>query len=73
MGHSECDPGFAEWRLERWAEIGAKRALKRQQVWAIRSGWIKEGRRRDRAISLSSYREQAARIRGGQVGNDDRS
>ncbi len=51
MGHSPLDPGFAERRP--WNEghlIGAKRALKQQQVWAIRF-WLNQHRRlRDRAL-----------------------
>ena len=51
MGHSPLDPGFAERRP--WNEghlIGAKRALKQQQVWAIRF-WLDQHRRlRDRAL-----------------------
>ena len=51
MGHSPLDPAFAERR--RWNEgplRGAKRALKQQQVWAIRF-WLDQHRRlRDRAL-----------------------
>ncbi|WP_203310409.1 tyrosine-type recombinase/integrase [Sphingomonas beigongshangi] len=51
MGHSAVDPAFHE--LRPWNEgrlIGAKRALKQQQVWAIRF-WLDQHRRlRDRAL-----------------------
>lgn len=51
MGHSPLDPAFAERRP--WNEghlRGAKRALKQQQVWAIRF-WLDQHRRlRDRAL-----------------------
>ena len=51
MGHSSIDPAFHEPRP--WNEgrlIGAKRALKQQQVWAIRF-WLDQHRRlRDRAL-----------------------
>jgi len=51
MGHSSLDPAFHE--LRPWNEgrlIGAKRALKQQQVWAIRF-WLDQHRRlRDRAL-----------------------
>ncbi len=51
MGHSSMDPAFHE--LRPWNEgrvIGAKRALKPQQVWAIRF-WLDQHRRlRDRAL-----------------------
>ena len=51
MGHSSIDPAFQERRP--WNEgrlLGAKRALKQQQVWAIRF-WLDQHRRlRDRAL-----------------------
>lgn len=51
MGHSPLDPAFEERRP--WNEgklLGAKRALKQQQVWAIRF-WLDQHRRlRDRAL-----------------------
>ena len=51
MGHSPLDPAFQERRL--WTDgrlLGAKRALKQQQVWAIRF-WLDQHRRvRDRAL-----------------------
>lgn len=51
MGHSPLDPAFDERRP--WNEgylVGAKRALKQQQVWAIRF-WLDQHRRlRDRAL-----------------------
>ena len=51
MGHSPPDPAFQERRP--WNEgrlLGAKRALKQQQVWAIRF-WLDQHRRlRDRAL-----------------------
>lgn len=51
MGHSEFDPGVKSqhpWNAERI--IGAKRALKPQQVWAIRFWLDHQGRLRDRAL-----------------------
>lgn len=51
MGHSEYDPGAQDlrpWNVCR--KIGAKRALKPQQVWAVRF-WLDRGRRlRDHAM-----------------------
>lgn len=51
MGHSPLDSAFQERRP--WNEgrlLGAKRALKQQQVWAIRF-WLDQHRRlRDRAL-----------------------
>ena len=51
MGHKSIDPAFHE--LRPWNEgrlIGPKRALKQQQVWAIRF-WLDQHRRlRDRAL-----------------------
>jgi integrase len=51
MGHSEYDPGAKErrpWNAGR--KLGAKRALKPQQVWAIRFWLDREQRLRDRAM-----------------------
>src|SRR5271165_2619238 len=51
MGHSEYDPGSGEcrpWNAGR--KLGSKRALKPQQVWAIRFWLDHEGRLRDRAL-----------------------
>jgi len=51
MGHSEYDPIAKErrpWNAGR--KLGAKRALKAQQVWAIRFWLDREGRLRDRAM-----------------------
>jgi len=51
MGHSEYDPGAKDrraWNADR--KIGAKRALKPQQVWAIRFWLDRERRLRDRAM-----------------------
>ncbi len=51
MGHSEYDPAAKDrrpWNVER--TVGAKRALKPQQVWAIRFWLDRERRLRDRAI-----------------------
>lgn len=51
MGHSSLDPAFHD--LRPWNEgrlLGAKRALRPQQVWAIRF-WLDQHRRlRDRAL-----------------------
>src|SRR5215217_4900411 len=51
MGPSEYDPGFRDrkpWNAGR--KLGAKRALKPQQVWAIRFWLDQERRVRDRAM-----------------------
>ena len=51
MGHSSYDPAFAErrpWNAGR--KLGAKRAIKPQQVWAIRFWLDRERRLRDRAL-----------------------
>lgn len=51
MGHSEYDPAVKDlrpWNAGR--KIGAKRALKPQQVWAIRFWLDRERRLRDRAM-----------------------
>src|SRR4051812_44146268 len=51
MGYSEYDRGFKgrrAWNAGR--KLGAKRALKPQQVWAIRFWLDREGRVRDRAL-----------------------
>jgi integrase len=51
MRHSEYDPGINDrppWNAGR--KIGAKRALKPQQVWAIRFWLDREYRLRDRAM-----------------------
>ena len=51
MGHSEYDPGVKERRPWNAGRIqGAKRALKLQQVWAIRFWLDSEDRLRDRAM-----------------------
>ena len=51
MGHSEYDPGAKgrrPWNVGR--KLGGKRALKPQQVWAIRFWLDRERRLRDRAM-----------------------
>ena len=51
MGHSEYDPAAKDrrpWNAGRM--VGAKRALKPQQVWAIRFWLDRERRLRDRAM-----------------------
>lgn len=51
MGHSEHDPAFNDrrpWNAGR--KLGAKRALKPQQAWAIRFWLDRERRVRDRAL-----------------------
>src|SRR5688572_26721146 len=51
MGHSEYDPGVKDrkpWNAGR--KLGGKRALKPQQVWAIRFWLDRERRLRDRAL-----------------------
>src|SRR3954463_3886134 len=51
MGHSEYDPGFKERRVRNAGrKLGAKRALKPQQVWGIRFSLDREQRVRDRAM-----------------------
>jgi hypothetical protein len=50
MGHSEFDPASGErrpWNAGKM--VGARRALKPQQVWAIRFWLDRERRLRDRA------------------------
>ncbi len=57
MGHSEYDPGAKDlrpWNAGR--KIGAKRALRPQQVWAIRFWLDRELRLRDRAMFDLAYR-----------------
>jgi hypothetical protein len=57
------DPAFHQ--LRPWNEgglIGAKRALKQQQVWAIRF-WLDQHRRlRDRALSTSPSTASCAAV-----------
>ncbi len=51
MGHSQYDPvsqGQRAWNAGR--KVGAKRALKPRQIWAIRFFLDREGRLRDRAL-----------------------
>ena len=51
MGHSEFDPAAKDrraWNAGR--KVGSKRALKPQQVWAIRFWLDREQRLRDRAM-----------------------
>jgi site-specific recombinase XerC len=51
MGHSQYDPamqGRRAWNAGR--KVGAKRALKPRQIWAIRFFLDREGRLRDRAL-----------------------
>src|ERR1700679_3715961 len=51
MGHSEYDPAAKErrpWNADR--KLGGKRALKPQQVWAIRFWLDRERRLRDRSM-----------------------
>jgi hypothetical protein len=51
MGHSPLDPAFQKRRP--WNQgrlLGAKRALKQQQVWAIRFCLDQHRRLRDRAL-----------------------
>ena len=51
MGHSEFDPATRERRAWNAGQmVGAKRALKPQQVWAIRFWLDRELRLRDRAL-----------------------
>ena len=51
MGHSEYDPANRELRAWNAGKmVGAKRALKPQQVWAIRFWLDRERRLRDRAL-----------------------
>ena len=51
MGHAQHDPaGNARQAWNAGRTVGAKRALKPQQVWAIRFWLDREGRLRDRAL-----------------------
>lgn len=51
MGHPQFDPAIRERRLWNAGRmVGAKRALKPQQVWAIRFWLDRERRLRDRAL-----------------------
>src|SRR6201996_46757 len=51
MGHSDFDPAIRERRPGNAGRmVGAKRALKPQQVWAIRFWLDRERRLRDRAL-----------------------
>ncbi len=51
MGHSEYDPGANERRpWDAGRKLGGKRALKPQQVWAIRFSLDRERRLRDRPM-----------------------
>src|SRR5688500_10925137 len=51
MGHSVYDPAFAErWPWNTGRKLGAKQALKPQQVWAIRFLLDRDRRLRDRAL-----------------------
>jgi hypothetical protein len=51
MGHSEYDPGSRDRRPSNAGrKLGGKRALKPQQVWAIRFWLDRERRPRDRAM-----------------------
>jgi hypothetical protein len=65
MGHSEFDPAIRErrpWNAGRI--VGVKRALKPQQVWAIRFWLDRERRLRDRALfdlAIEAYRFSATR------------
>src|ERR1700722_3167414 len=65
MGHSEHDPAAKERRPgNAGRKIGAKRALKPQQVWAIRF-WLDHKRRlRDRAMFDLAI---DSKLRGGDV------
>ena len=54
MGISQYDPaarGRPAWNAGR--KVGAKRALKVRQIWAIRFFLDREGRMRDRALLIS--------------------
>lgn len=60
MGHSEYDPGAKDqrpWNAGR--KIGAKRALKPQQVWTIRF-WLD----RERRLRASFSRKPAGQFSG---------
>lgn len=51
MGYSQFDPaglGRPAWNAGK--KVGAKRALKPRQIWAIRFFLDREGRLRDRAL-----------------------
>jgi hypothetical protein len=69
MGHSEYDPGFKNRRAwnSGW-KLGAKRALKAQQVWAIRFWLDREQRVRDRAIFDSRSTASCAAVTSSSQG-----
>ncbi len=50
MGHSEFDPGAKRQPWNAGRKLGAKRALKPQQVWAVRFRLDQDRRFRDRAM-----------------------
>ena len=50
MGHSEFDPGAKRQPWNAGRKLGAKRALKPQQVWAVRFRLDQDRRLRDRAM-----------------------
>ncbi|WP_336492931.1 hypothetical protein [Methylobacterium nigriterrae] len=51
MGHSEYNPAFKDRRpRNKSRRLGAKSALKPQQIWAIRFWLDRERRIRDRAL-----------------------
>ncbi len=50
MGHSEFDPGAKRRPWNAGRKLGAKRALKPQQVWAVRFRLDQDRRFRDRAM-----------------------
>ncbi|MBU6418609.1 MAG: tyrosine-type recombinase/integrase [Proteobacteria bacterium] len=65
MGNTEFDPGFKEhrpWNAGR--KLGAKRALKPQQVWSIRFWLDHQQRLRDRALFDLAI---DSKLRGGDV------
>ena len=71
MGHSEYDPVAKEqrpWNAGR--KLGAKRALKAQQVWAIRFWLDRERRLRDLAIDSKLRGCDIVKIKIGDLVND---
>jgi site-specific recombinase XerC len=64
MGHSELDPGTKRRPWNAGRKLGAKRALKPQQVWAIRFRLDQDLRLRDRAMFDLAI---DSKLRGGDV------
>jgi hypothetical protein len=63
MAHSEYDPGARDRRWNAGRKPGGKRALKPQQVWAIRLRLDRERRLRDPCDVRSRDRQKASWVR----------